>query len=304
MAKMPMPVYIPKPEFKGLGVMPEANARAAEGARPAMDAYGAIEQQKAGFEQKQISDEQKLKAQQFTRLLQSGVEGMSAYAADVGAKYPDLGQQFTKEIQSFAPLFQDPNLTGEKAREIYANVYDSFNRRVLERDKQMFEPTPEDKARADLAMHRKKKEIDQEFENPKGASDFDKRRTREMADSKKMLNVIWGKIDNEWKKEPKDNIDPEAYSGWQKGMKDLQKELNDAEIKAGYPATKNPFHNDRRKSKSWLEYAATVDDPAYKKAVGGASSRLQAPMPKPGQVINGHRFKGGDPNSKDSWEKV
>lgn len=268
MAKMPMPVYVPEPQFKGLGVMPEASAKAEEAVQPLAQAYGAIEQQK-------ISHEQKVKAQQFTRLLATGVEGMGAYATEVAAKYPDLGRQFATEIQTFAPLFQDPNLTGDKAREIYTGIYDSFNRRVQERDKQAHELTPEQKAQAELNMHRKKKEIDQEFEDakpPRPASDFDKRRMREMADSKKMLNVIWSKIDNEWKKQPEKEMDPEGFATWQKGMKDLQRDLNDLEIKAGYPATRNPFHDERRQSKSWLEYAATVNDPAYKKAVGAASS--------------------------------
>jgi ribosome maturation protein Sdo1 len=32
--------------------------------------------------------------------------------------------------------------------------------------------------------------------------------------------------------------------------------------------------------------------------------KTRVPHPRPGQIVNGYRFKGGDPKKQSSWEKV
>jgi hypothetical protein len=54
------------------------------------------------------------------------------------------------------------------------------------------------------------------------------------------------------------------------------------------------------------KFGVDPDGPSAQAAAPGGGAAAPAPrgMPKPGDVVNGHTFKGGDPTDKNSWKEV
>lgn len=88
--------------------------------------------------------------------------------------------------------------------------------------------------------------------------------------------------------------------------KDIEKQntdLGDIAKKAGARKNLTELEKRRKQLQAQLEVASGLEPEVDSQSAGGNIPQPKA-IPKPGDVINGYRFKGGNPNDKNNYEKV
>jgi hypothetical protein len=98
----------------------------ATGTAAEQQAFGA----KEAYKHEQATDVLKQRVARFQQLMSTGADGMKNYAAQVAQTDPELGAQLSKEAESLSPLFQDPQINGETARQAMSGFYQSANNRL------------------------------------------------------------------------------------------------------------------------------------------------------------------------------
>lgn len=99
------------------------------GVQDAVQAAAPLVQASQHLEQKRINAQKAQEAANYQKLLRSGADGMRAYAAEVGQKYPELGQQLAIEAEQYATFLNDPSITGDKAEGYNSHFFESGNNR-------------------------------------------------------------------------------------------------------------------------------------------------------------------------------
>lgn len=261
MAGMPFPVM--GSNFQGFNV--------GQAEKQGLDAAAPLAETAINLRQMGVDEEKKRQAIEYQKLLRSGADGMRKYAAEVTQQYPEVGQQISQEAEQYAGLFQDPNLSGDKAEQFANHFYESANNRIKAiKDAKAttakpYAPTTQDEA---VDFYRRKKEIDADTRPARGTSNADRARSEKRMQALRQVNAIWSQIEEMQSTAGEVPLIPGTANPdvrnfvesqpkeWRSKWDALRTELRKLEAQAGLQSSTDIIGPDREQSESYKLFNA------------------------------------------------